>query len=131
MAQQHFSNNAQTTLTTALTSAATSVVVSDGSIFSSPSGGAYELLTITDGTNIEIVKMTARSGNTLTVVREQESTTAPTSFAVGSSVSAYLTAGTLDRLSAWEALPDADDKVYAWRNNQIIDITDNLVGTPP
>lgn len=78
MAKQLFSNNASTTLSATISSGATTLTVptGKGALFSSPSGGDYELLTISDGTNVEIVKMTGRSSDTLTIVRGQEGTSA-------------------------------------------------------
>lgn len=66
---QLFSNNASTTLSAGISNAVTTIAVVDGSLFQSPTGGDFELLTITDGTNWEVVKVTARATNTLTVVR--------------------------------------------------------------
>lgn len=71
---QLFANNISTTLNGAITAVATSIVVTSGAGMPSPSGGDYFLLTITDGTNVEIVKCTSRATETLTVVRAQEST---------------------------------------------------------
>ena len=84
-----------TTLAVALASGATSATVADGSAMASPAAGQYERLTITDGTNIEIVTLTARSGNVLTIAREQEGTTSPASFSIGAVVQARVTAETL------------------------------------
>ena len=71
-----FKNNAKTTLASSLSNSATSATVNDGSVFPSLSAGEFFLVTFDDGTNNEICKCTARSGNTLTIVRAQESTTA-------------------------------------------------------
>ena len=99
MAKQLFSNNATTTLSANITNVATSisVVTGKGELFASPTGGDYELLTITDGTNYEIVKCTARSTDTLTVTRAQEGTTART-WSAGATVAGYITKGTLEEL---------------------------------
>ena len=65
-----FSNNAKTTLSSGITSSATSITVADGSVFPSISGSEYFYVTLEDASaNIEIVKVTAVSGNTLTVVK--------------------------------------------------------------
>ena len=72
-----FSNNAKTTLSSWITSSATSIAVADASVFPSISGSEYFYVTFEDlSGNVEIVKVTAVSSNTLTVVRAQESTTA-------------------------------------------------------
>ena len=72
-----FSNNGKTTLASNITSSATSISVTDGSVFPTLSGGDTFYMTLEDiDSNIEIVSVTARSGNTLTVTRAQEGTTA-------------------------------------------------------
>lgn len=74
-----FSNNAKTTLSSGITSSATSITVADGSVFPSISGIEYFYLTLEAVSNPElreIVKCTARSGNTLTITRGQDNTSA-------------------------------------------------------
>ena len=93
-----FKNNAKTTLASGINSSATSITVSDGSVFPSLTGSDIFFVTFDDGTNNEIVKVTARSGNTLTVVRAQESTTAR-SFSTGDEAQLRLTAGILGLFS--------------------------------
>ena len=90
-----FANNAATTLFS-------SVTVSDSQIVVSPGGGAlfpnagssnYFMVTVVDKTTstLEIMKVTKRSGDTFTVVRAQEGTTAR-AFPAGSPVELRLTA---------------------------------------
>lgn len=100
---QLFSNNASSTLFSGITDTATTmyIQVADANEFTSPSSigtYAYELLTITDGTNIEIVKCTARSSSTLTIVRAQEGTTAR-AWSAGATVEARVTKGTLQKMA--------------------------------
>lgn len=71
-----FTNNARTTLAAGITNVATAITVADGSVFPSPSGGDWAYLTLEYGASMEIVKLTARSGNTLTVQRAQDGTSA-------------------------------------------------------
>ena len=77
-----FTNNARTLLSTgSLADDATSVSVDDGSVFPALSSGNYFYATLeraSDSTTREIVKVTARSGNTLTIVRAQDNTSATT-----------------------------------------------------
>ena len=68
---------------------------SERSVFPSLSAGAIFLCTIDDDTNNEIVKVTAISGNTLTVVRAQEGTTAR-AFSTSNTIEARLTAGIMN-----------------------------------
>lgn len=78
MAKGLFTNNASTFLSAGITDAATSLVVTtgEGDLFASPTGGDWQKVTITDGTNIEILHITARTTDTLTVTRAQEGTVA-------------------------------------------------------
>lgn len=74
-----FTNNASATLAGSITSTATSVVLTagNGSLFPALGAGDYCFATLVDSSNnLEIVKITARSGDTLTVVRGQDNTTA-------------------------------------------------------
>ena len=64
-------NNAESTLNGAVTAGATTWIVNDGSVF--PSTYPYNLTC-----NNEIVQVTNRSSNTLTVTRAQEDTSAAT-----------------------------------------------------
>ena len=91
---QLFNNNVDSALSATLSESATSMSLQDASGLSEPSGGDFELLTIMNGDGVEIVKMTARSGNTLTVERAQEGTAAQ-EWLMGTRVFADVTAGTL------------------------------------
>jgi len=77
-----FSNNAETTLAAGITTTGqTSISVTDGSVFPNPVAPDYFIATITQAateTSWEEVKVTARSSNTLTVVRGQEGSAAAT-----------------------------------------------------
>jgi len=97
---QLFSNNATATLAAAITNAATAltVVTGKGALFASPAGGDYELATITDGTAIEIVKITARSADAFTVVRAQEGTAAR-AWSAGVTIEGRATKGTFERFA--------------------------------
>ena len=102
---QLFANNATTKLAASINSSATTLTVTagTGALFPTPTGGNYFLLTlaaVTAGTETswEIIKVTARSTDTLTVIRAQESTAAA-SWAVDTKVEARLTAGSFGGLS--------------------------------
>lgn len=76
-----FTNNATTTLASSITASATSIplVVGTGALFPAIAGGSGDHFygTLVDSSNnIEIVKVTARSTDTLTVIRGQDGTTA-------------------------------------------------------
>ena len=93
-----FSNNAKTTLSSGITSSATSITVADGSVFPSISGSDYFYVTLevdSDSDLKEIVKVTARSGNTLTITRGQDGTSART-FSSGDKCELRLNAAALN-----------------------------------
>ena len=85
--RERFVNNARTQLTSGITAGATSMTVDDGSIF--PTEGDFRVII-----NNELLIVTARSTNVLTVVRGVESTTGST-HNTGDDVHAILTGGAL------------------------------------
>lgn len=88
-------NNATSALTAAISAADTTMTVADGSVFPALSAGEWFPATLVDASgNIEIVKITARSGGTLTATRAQEGTTAK-NFGAGSRIDLRMTAGAL------------------------------------
>ncbi|CAB4132273.1 Intramolecular chaperone auto-processing domain containing protein [uncultured Caudovirales phage] len=82
-------NNAKSTLAAAIGALDTTLTVTSGTetLFPSPTGGDYFYVTLEDSTKTvrEIVKCTARSTTTLTIVRAQDGTSANI-FALGSTV---------------------------------------------
>ena len=90
-----FTNNAATTLASSILVGATSltVVAGQGALFPTLAVSAYFYCTLsnTAGTTIEIVKVTARSTDTFTIVRAQDNTTA-SAFSAGDKVELRLTA---------------------------------------
>lgn len=104
MAKQVFTNNAQGTLNAGITAVATSLTLTSGqgALFPSLSGGDWFLATIyefsgTAEVNHEIVKVTARATDTLTIVRAQEGTTGR-AFSAGAPIQLRATAGTIELL---------------------------------
>jgi len=106
-----FKNNAKTTLGSSLNNSATSATVTDGSVFPSLGAGEFFFCTFDDGTNHEIVKVTGRSSNTLTIVRAQESTTAR-AFSSGDAAELRLTAAVLETIQENIAAKSANQTVY-------------------
>ena len=93
-----FANNCNTTLNGGITAVATSMVVTSATGFPAPTGSQYFYCTLADAatqTTIEIVKVTAVSGTTFTIVRGQDGTTG-TIFASGAVVSLRLVAASLN-----------------------------------
>lgn len=93
-----FTNNAASTLASSINSSVTSLTVASGqgTLFPNPTAGQYFYCTLsnTAGTIIEIVKVTARSTDTFTIVRGQDNTTA-SAFSAGDKVELRLTAADL------------------------------------
>jgi hypothetical protein len=93
-----FANNAQTTLANSLTSSATTATLAPGtgSLFPNPSTGQGFKLTFVDAATQllnEIVLVTARTGDVVTILRGQEGTT-PQSWLAGDLAGMLYTAGT-------------------------------------
>ena len=101
MANMLFTNNAATTLASSISSTATSLTVASGtgSLFPSPTGTQYFYCTLqaTTGSTIEIIKVTARSSDTFTIVRGQDGT-GGSSFTAGDKVELRIVAATMNDL---------------------------------
>jgi len=98
---QLFANNAESTLAASINASVTTMVLGtgDGAKFPNPTGGDFFLVTVLQKVgateaNWEIVKCTARSGDTLTIQRGQDSTTAQV-HAFGDVVSLRATASSM------------------------------------
>ena len=105
-----FTNNASTTLASGITAIATSLTVATGAgaLFPTPSGAAFFYCTLQNvaGTLREIVKVTARTTDTFTIVRGQDGTTGQI-FSTSDKVELRVTAadlnnfGQLDTANTW------------------------------
>lgn len=74
-----FSNNASATLASSISTSSTAITVSTGmgGMFPTITAGTFFMATLTDSSNnVEIIKVTGRTSDVLTVVRAQEGTTA-------------------------------------------------------
>lgn len=97
-----FSNNASTTLFSAVTVSDTQIVVSPGggSLFPELTDGNFFMITVVDVQgNLEIMGVTSRNVDTFTVNRAQENTPAR-AFPEGSIVELRLTAGSIGELAS-------------------------------
>lgn len=97
MTQFIFSNNASTTLTSAVTAGSTTLQVASGAAFPVPASGQQFAIWMTDaatGLTHEVMYVTANSANQFTVIRGQEGTAA-TSWAIGDIVQHVISAGTV------------------------------------
>lgn len=95
-----YTNNASSTLASSITNSATSIALATGTgaKFPAVSGTDVFYATLQSGSGVlEIVKCTARSGDTLTVVRGQDGTSAST-FSAGDIVELRITKAMLDQL---------------------------------
>lgn len=117
-----FTNNAASTLASGITSSATSLTVATGTggIFPTLTTGQFCYCTLqnTAGTSVEIVKVTARSGDTFTIVRAQDNTSA-SAFITGDKFELRLTAGELNQLFAGVAQGGGTDQVFI-ENSQTV-----------
>jgi hypothetical protein len=100
-------NNVSSTLATGATASDTAIVVADGSQFPSPTGEDYFFATLVSPAGmVEVVKVTARVGNSLTVVRAQDDSSAA-SFQVGALVEMRVNAASIqNRLSDFVSVRD-------------------------
>ena len=97
-----FKNNAASTLASPITDSAVTltVVAGEGADFPSPAAGQYFIATLVDaatGTISEIIWVTSRTGDVLTIQRGQEGT-APLAWNAGDAVKMLPTAGTMQAL---------------------------------
>lgn len=98
---QVFTNNAESKLAAGISNAVTSLTVTagTGALFPVLTGALFFVATINElGVGTEIVKVTARTTDTFTIVRAQEGTTAKV-FSTAAVVYLDLTAGTLQDLN--------------------------------
>lgn len=94
-----FANNASSTLSAGISDSDTSLSVAsgEGALWPALAGDDWCWSTITDGVNIEIIRITARSSDAFTILRGQQGTTALT-WSSGATVQMRLTRGTLESL---------------------------------
>lgn len=99
---QGFVNNFSTTLNGLINNSTTSIIVTSAAGLSAELAiSDFVNLTLDDGTNIEIVKVTGVSTNTLTVVRAQEGTAA-SAFADLTTIECRPTRGSFKNVDIWQ-----------------------------
>lgn len=102
------SNNASAAIASSITASSATIILAagQGAEFPSPGATDYFYATLVDSSNnLEIVKVTNRSADTLTVVRGQDGTSAR-SYAAGSLLELRLVAGVINDLQTVIANPD-------------------------
>lgn len=116
-----YANNAKSTLSSGIDNVATSIVLQtgDGSLFPSPAADERFAITLTDSSgNREICYCTARSGDTLTIVRGQEGTSAR-SWASGDGVGLRVTKGIMEAIPQIDTGMTANTVPYASDTNDL------------
>lgn len=114
-------NNVVTTLSSDLSSAATDMVVVDGSRFPTPTTGEYFYATlIAPNGALEIVKVATRVSNSMGIARAQEGTLAQ-AFAAGSRVEMRVTAASIrDAITDAKIMGTAPPTTGTWTRNTIV-----------
>lgn len=127
-----YSNNAKTTLASAIGTSDTTIQVSDGSRFPNPAAGQYFLATLEAAGIFEIVIVGGRSGNTFTnVIRAQDGFVA-SSFPAGARIDNRTTKGTLesfarlqDRLAELASVDSLSSPLNSDSNSYILHSNDD------
>lgn len=96
-----FSNNVSATLDAGIIIGDTLLylVSGQGALFATPSSGEYQVATLTNGSDFEIVHVTDNTSDVLTVVRGREGTTQRDWIIVGTRIFAGVTQGVMDRVT--------------------------------
>jgi len=123
MGRPLYTNNAASALAAGITSTQTTIQVQDGmgSLFPTPVGGDYFYVTLTSisiGGAFEIMQCTARSGDTMTVVRGVEGTSAQ-SFNIGDNVQLRITAAGMNFLTG-QAVTSTEEEAQTATQGQTV-----------
>ena len=130
MATLKVKNNAIGYLSTAISASDVGVALEsgDGAAFPALSTGDYFYATLEDTNGVtEVVKVTARSGDSLTIERAQEGTTAAT-FAAGSAIELRITAQNVIDLAATQGFASVLATSNTWTAEQTIDAVLSVYG---
>jgi len=105
MAKQLYTNNATATLNADITDSTTTIVLTagQGALFASPGSSEHQVATLFDTStgDVEIIHITSRSTDTLTVLRGQEGTSGTAFAAATAAIEARATAGTLEYIDPY------------------------------
>ena len=124
-----FTNNAASNITTAIDTSSTSLEVTSGTgaLFPALSSDEYFYATLVGQDAMEIVKVTARDGDTFTITRGQDNTTAQ-SFSVGDVIELRITAAAFNGIA--EELTDVADTCVRLTGDQSITGEKTFVASP-
>ena len=131
MAAYVVTNNAYSTLASGIASGDTTLTVGagHGARFPSISGGDWTFITLQNSSNaIEIVKVTARSTDTFTIVRAQEGTTAA-AWAAADTVELRFTARVVTTINGTQTLTNKTFVAPAL-GTPVSGVATNLTGLP-
>ena len=123
MGRPLYTNNAASALAAGITSTQTTIQVQDGmgNLFPTPVGGDYFYVTLTSislGGAFEIMQCTARSGDTMTVIRGVEGTSAQ-SFNIGDNVQLRITAAGMNFLTG-QAVTSTEEEAQTATQGQTV-----------
>lgn len=124
-----FSNTASATLASSITSSSTTITVSTGlgALFPTTPAGSYFYATLVDSSNnLEIVKVTSRSADSMTVARAQEGTTAR-SYAASDKIELRITAAGLGNFVQLDGAQTVSG-VKTFSSGIVANVTGNLTG---
>ena len=116
-----FKNNAETTLSRAINNSTTTIPVASAAVFPTPNANNKFFATLDDGSNVEVVLVTAISSNDLTVVRAQDNTSAA-AFGSGTKIELRLTAKVLETGTTSLSDLDGDTAIFV----EQVDDEDNI-----
>ena len=116
-----FKNNAETTLSSGINNSTTTIPVASAAVFPTPNANNKFFATLDDGSNVEVVLVTAISSNNLTVVRAQDNTSAA-AFGSGTKIELRLTAKVLETGTTSLSDLDGDTAIFV----EQVDDEDNI-----
>ena len=123
-----FKNNAETTLSSGINNSTTTIPVASAAVFPTPNANNKFFATLDDGSNVEVVLVTAISSNDLTVVRAQDNTSAA-AFGSGTKIELRLTAKVLETGTTSLSDLDGDTKIQVEESSDEDKIRFDTAGT--
>lgn len=125
-----FSNTASATLASSISTSSTAITVSTGlgALFPTITAGSYFYATLTDSSNnLEIVKVTGRTADVLTVVRAQEGTAAR-AYAAADKIELRITAAVLENFVQLDGGTQTITGLKTFPGGLVGNVTGNVTG---